>query len=77
MGQPMSQDALSKQQWANPKPYITKGGQGKLFPDQKPDDSVRYPRGYTPDRMAEVKAAPIRMPSTTRSDCWKRTSDGA
>lgn len=37
------------------KPYFTKGGQGKFFQDPKPVDQHRYQRGYTPDRMAEVK----------------------
>ena len=40
-----------------PTPYFTKSGIGKLFADPKPTDEHRYPRGYTPERMAEVRGA--------------------
>lgn len=51
-----------------PQPYFPQRGadkgpsmgvQGKLFRDPKPVDAVRYPRGYTPERMREVRAAPL------------------
>lgn len=45
----------------DPKPYFTKGGQGKLFKDPKPVDSARYPRGYSPERMNEVRNAPLHI----------------
>lgn len=45
------------------KPYFPgqgdKPSQGKLFRDPKPTDRVRYQRGYTPERMAEVRAMPM------------------
>jgi hypothetical protein len=47
---------LSPDQFSNPKPYFTRGGQGKLFRDPKPVDEHRYQRGYTPDRMRDVKS---------------------
>jgi len=37
------------------KPYFTKSGIGKLFRDPKPIDKHRYPWGYTPERMREVR----------------------
>jgi hypothetical protein len=40
-------------------PYMTKGGQGKLFSDPKPVAQHRYQRGYTPERMADIRAQPI------------------
>jgi hypothetical protein len=40
-------------------PYMTAGGQGKFFPDPKPVAQHRYQRGYTPERMNEVRQAPI------------------
>jgi hypothetical protein len=43
------------------KPYFTKGGQGKFFPDPKPVAEHRYPRGYTPERMKEVREAPMEI----------------
>lgn len=43
-------------------PYFPKGrGQGKLFSDPKPIDVHRYPRGYAPERMAEIRAAPTEI----------------
>lgn len=50
---------LSGVQFFDPKPYFTKGGQGKFFADPKPTDEHRYQRGYTPDRMAAVRQMPI------------------
>lgn len=41
-----------------PEPYFTKGGQGKFFPDEKPVNQHRYQRGYTPERMQEVRHSP-------------------
>ena len=38
-------------------PYFTKSGVGKLFADPKPGAEHRYPRGYTPERMADVRGA--------------------
>jgi hypothetical protein len=35
--------------------------QGKLFRDPKPTDEARYPRGYTPERMQEVRGMPIEI----------------
>lgn len=58
-----AQEALGSQ-WSNPKPYFPHRGspekraqptQGKLFQDPKPVAGHRYPRGYTPERMAEVR----------------------
>lgn len=46
---------LSGPQFFDPKPYFTKGGQGKLFRDPKPTTEHRYPRGYTPERHQEVR----------------------
>jgi len=46
---------LSGVQFFDPKPYFTKGGQGKFFADPKPVDEHRYQRGYTPDRMRAVR----------------------
>jgi hypothetical protein len=38
------------------RPYFPGGkGQGKLFADPKPTDEHRWPRGYTPERMHEVR----------------------
>lgn len=54
----MSRRALSGDQFtgfSDPKPYITKGGQGKLFKDPKPVDEHRYQKGYTPERMRAVQ----------------------
>lgn len=42
-------------------PYFTKGGQGKFFRDPKPNDANRWPRGYTPERMSEVRRLPIEV----------------
>jgi len=42
-------------------PYFPKGGQGKLFHDPKPVDEHRYQRGYTPERMREVRNARIEV----------------
>lgn len=39
--------------------------QGTLFQGGKPIDSARYPRGYTPARMAEVKGALERTETST------------
>ena len=53
-----------------PKPYFPhrgspekrhQGTQGKLFRDPKPADDVRYPRGYTPERMDAVRSQPIHV----------------
>jgi len=71
----MSHRALSTQQFpeagihANPagpvRPYFPgqnkpgKTSQGKFFTDPKPEDSARYPRGYTPERMKEVRGMAI------------------
>jgi hypothetical protein len=44
-------------------PYFTRGGQGKFFPDQKPKPEHRYPRGYTPERMGEVRGADLHFES--------------
>jgi len=38
-------------------PRFTKGGQGKFFSDPKPVDEHRYQRGYTPERMNDVRQA--------------------
>jgi hypothetical protein len=38
--------------------------QGKLFADPKPTDEHRYQRGYSPERMAEVKSWPMEVRST-------------
>jgi hypothetical protein len=46
---------LNPDQFQNPKPYFTKGGQGKFFPDPKPIPEHRWPRGYSPERMREVE----------------------
>lgn len=45
------------------KPYMTKGGQGKLFSDPKPTNEHRYQAGYTPDRMAAVRDSMIDVQS--------------
>ena len=53
----------------NPTPFSTAGGQGKLFGDEKPSAKNRYPRGYTPERMAQVKKAPLQITNrTTRAE---------
>ena len=49
----------------NPTPFSTAGGQGKLFGDEKPTAKNRYPRGYTPERMAQVRSAPIELTNET------------
>jgi hypothetical protein len=37
-------------------PYFPGGrGQGKLFPDPKPTDEHRWPRGYTPERQQQAR----------------------
>jgi hypothetical protein len=55
--------------YVDPKPYFPQkgsdkgpsiGSQGKLFRDAKPTAKHRYQRGYTPERMAQVKAMPIK-----------------
>jgi hypothetical protein len=55
-------------------PRMTKGGQGKLFSDPKPTNEHRYQRGYTPERMAEVRnarmdinAGPSKHPERTKT----------
>lgn len=55
-------------QFFKPEPYFTKGGQGKLFPDPKPIAQHRYQRGYTPERMREVKGSMLDVTSTGRGN---------
>lgn len=54
---------LNSVQFFDPKPYFTKGGQGKLFRDPKPTEEHRYQRGYTPERMGEVHEAMGSIPT--------------
>ena len=55
-------------QFVDPDPHFTKGGQGKLFSDPKPTDQHRYQRGYTPERMREVRDAPLNVAQETFGD---------
>jgi hypothetical protein len=41
--------------------------QGKLFADPKPADAQRYQRGYTPERMAEVRSSGMRVESAVKT----------
>src|SRR5215831_11293039 len=59
-----SEDVVNQVQFFTPKPYFPHRGspekraqptQGKLFQEPKPSTLARYPRGYTPERMSEVR----------------------
>jgi hypothetical protein len=61
---------VNQTQFSTPKPYFPHRGskakreqptQGKLFADPKPEAATRYPRGYTPERMAEVQKMPLNI----------------
>jgi hypothetical protein len=49
----------------DPQPYMTATGQWKMFADEKPVARHRYPRGYTPERMAQVRSLPVEVTNHT------------
>ena len=49
----------------DPQPYMTATGQWKMFADEKPVARHRYPRGYTPERMAQVRSLPVEITNHT------------
>jgi hypothetical protein len=63
-----SPEVVNSTQFSDPKPYYPHRGspekraqptQGKLFQEPKPVAEHRYPRGYTPERMDEVRTAMV------------------
>lgn len=76
----VSRRALSGQQFtglSDPKPYFTKGGQGKLFKDPKPVDEHRYQRGYTPERMRAVEGGRDKPPGLAIESAVTKRSKAA